>query len=211
LTDWLINYLTENHIVSDRKEIHMSLNRILIFVHVISAMGLAAGTLMTLLSLLALRRTQQVEQVRAILGLLALSEPVAALSLVLTPLVGIIMTMTAWSWEIAWINVALGSFVLLLPVGAFTGVRRHTLATIVKSLPDGPLPEAVQQRIHDPLTATAVFVMVALLFGIVFLMTTKPALSSSLTAIGVSAALGIVVSLPLWRKKITQQPIETGA
>jgi MFS family permease len=189
----------------------MSLNRILIFVHVVSAMGLSAGTLMTLLSLLALRRTQRVEQARAILGLLALSEPVAVISLILTPLAGIIMTVTAWSWEIAWINVALGSFVLLMPVGAFTGIRRHALATMVKSLADGPLPETVQRRIHDPLTATAIFVMVALLFGIVFLMTTKPALTSSLTAIVVSTALGILASLPLWRKKTIQPQIETGA
>ncbi len=188
----------------------MSLNRILIFVHVMSAMFLSAGTLITLLSLLALRRAQRVEQARAILALLALSEPVAAISLILTPLAGIIMTITSWSLEVAWITIALGSFILLLPVGAFTGIRRHSLATLVKSLPDGPLPEAVQQRIHDPLTATAIFLMVALLFGIVFLMTTKPALSSSLIAIGVSIALGILVSLPLWLRKTTQPQIEKG-
>jgi hypothetical protein len=46
-----------------------------------------------------------------------------------------------------------------------------------------------------------VYLMVALLLGIVFLMTIKPALDSSLTAIMVSVILGGISSLPLWRAR----------
>jgi hypothetical protein len=142
---------------------------------------------------------QRVEQVRAILGLLALSEPVSAIALVLTPAAGLIMTITSWGWRNGWINVALGSFALLLSMGVITGTCRGAIARLVKEMPDGLLPQSVEQRIHDPLLGTAVYLMVALLVAIVFLMTTKPALDGALIAIVVPVVLGAAASLPLWR------------
>src|SRR4029453_11702309 len=112
------------------------------------------------------------------------------------------MTITTWGWHNGWITVALGSFVLLLPVGAITGTRRGAIAKLVKEMPDGPLPKLVEQRIHDPLLGAAVYMLVALLVGIIFLMTTKPALDGSLIAIVVSVLLGAAASLPLWLGRI---------
>ncbi|SRR6266496_1061586 len=128
----------------------MRLYTLLVFVHVTSAITLSAGTLISLFGLLALRRAQRVEQVRAILGLLALSEPVSAIALVLTPAAGLTMTVTTWGWRNGWINVALGSFVLLLSMGVITGTRRGAIGKLVKEMPDGPVPASVEQRIHDP-------------------------------------------------------------
>ena len=99
----------------------MSLYAVLVFVHVTSPITLSAGNLISLFGLLALRPAQRVEQVRAILGPLALSEPVSAIALVLTPAAGLIMTVTSWGWRNGWITVALGSFVLLLSMGVITG------------------------------------------------------------------------------------------
>jgi len=183
----------------------MSLHSLLVFVHVISAMALATGTLLSLFSLFALRRAKRIDQVRSILGLVALSEPVSGIALILTPLAGLMMTINTWGWQHGWINVALGSFVLLLPVGAITGLRRRAIANLVNEMSDGPLPALVEQRIHDPLLGTAVYLMVALLLGIVFLMTIKPALDGSLTAIVVSVILGGIFSLPLWRARAREE------
>lgn len=182
----------------------MSLHSLLVFVHVISAMALATGTLLSLFSLLALRRAERIDQVRSILSLVALSEPVSGIALVLTPLAGLMMTINTWGWQHGWINVAVGSFVLLLPVGAITGLRRRALANLVGGMSDGPLPASVEQRIHDPLLGTGVYLMVTLLLGIVFLMTIKPALDGALTAIVVSVILGGIVSLPLWRTRMRE-------
>ena len=66
-------------------------------------------------------------------------------------------------------------------------------------MPDGPLPESVEHRIHDSLLGTAVYMIVALLVGIVFLMTTRPALDGALIAIVVSVVFGTAARLPLWR------------
>jgi hypothetical protein len=172
---------------------------LLVFVHVSSAITVAASGLLSLLGLFAMQRAQRVEQVRSILGLLALSEPLAATALVLTPAAGIIMTVTTWGWQHGWITVALGSMILLLlPVGAITGTRRNAITHLVNELLDGPLPASVAQRIHDPLLGMAVYLMVSLVLGIVFLMTTKLALAGSLLVIGVSVVLGAAASLPLW-------------
>jgi uncharacterized membrane protein len=179
----------------------MSLHTLLVFVHVTSAITLSAGNLLSLFGLLALRRAQRVEQVRAILGLLTQSEPVSAIALVLTPVAGLALTVTSWGWHNGWITVALGSFVLLLSMGVITGTRRGAIARLVREMSDGPLPASVEQRIHDPLLGTAVYMIVALLVGIIFLMTTKPALDGSLIAIVVSVLLGAAASLRLWRAR----------
>lgn len=181
----------------------MTYHTILVFVHVVSAIILAGGTFISLFGLIALRRAQRAEEVRSVLGLLKLSEPLSALTLVVTPVAGLIMTINVWGWQNGWINVALGSMAfLLLPVGAITGTRRYAIAKLITKLPDGALPEAVEQRLHDPLLGTAGYLMVALIIGIEFLMTIRPALEGSLFAIAVSFAIGVAASLPMWRGKI---------
>jgi uncharacterized membrane protein len=179
----------------------MSLHTVLVFVHVVSAMGIAASAVITLFSLLALRRAERTEQARSILELVKLSEPLAGIALVLTPAAGLIMTINSWGWQHGWINVALGSMaLLLLPAGAITGIRRRALVHLLKEMPNEPLSRSVKQRIHDPVLGTAIYIMVALVLGIVFLMTTKPALEGSLIVMGVSFIFGAAVSLPLWRR-----------
>jgi uncharacterized membrane protein len=179
---------------------------LMVFVHVVSAIILSAGTLLSLFSQIALRRAERVEQARSILGLLAISEPVVGLAIVLTPVVGIIMTLNTWGWQTGWINVALGSMLfLLLPVGAFTGIRRGKIAKAVEQMLDGPLPASIHQQIHAPLHGTTGNLMVTLVLGMEFLMTTKPALDGSLIAMAVSVLLGVAVSLPLWRGEAVQK------
>jgi hypothetical protein len=151
--------------------------------------------------MIALWRAQRIEQARSTLELVALSEPVTAIALILTPAAGLIMTFNTWGWQNGWINVALGSMVLLmLPVGAIAGTRRRALVKLVNNMPDGALPEVVERRIHDPVLGTATYLLVALVLGIEFLMTTKPALDGSTVTMVVSVMLGVVVSLPLWRR-----------
>jgi hypothetical protein len=186
----------------------MNWHMLLVFIHVTSAIALSAGALISLFGLLALRRAQRIEQVQSILGLLTLAEPVSGVALVLTPAAGLLMTINTWGWHNGWINVALGSMaLLLLPAGATMGLRRRTIAILTQDLSAGPLAPTIRQRIHDPVMATAGCLMVTLVLGVVFLMTTKPALDGSLIAMGVSLALGFVASLPLWRASRNPQPM----
>ncbi|MCZ7570235.1 MAG: hypothetical protein M5U01_16840 [Ardenticatenaceae bacterium] len=176
----------------------MSLYTIFLFVHVTGAIGYSAGTLISVLGLSSLRRARRVEQVRSLLELLELTGLVSGISLLLTTIAGLYMAGTTWGWQTGWIDVALGSLVLLLAMGVLMGRRRHVIAMLAKEMPDGPLPAFLEQRIHDPCMALGVYMLVTLVLGIVFLMTVKPAPGSSLLVIGVSVLLGVALSLPGW-------------
>jgi hypothetical protein len=73
--------------------------------------------------------------------------------------------------------------------------RRRAIERLAREAPDGPLPQSLEQRIHDPVLSTSLQTVVALLFGIVFLMTTKPSLAGSLIVMVVALALGLASGL----------------
>ena len=106
---------------------------------------------------------------------------------------GLYMAITAWGFESGWIAVGLISLVLIAPLGtALIEPRRRTIDRLAQEAPDGPLPESLGQRIHDPVLLASVQTIAALLFGIVFLMTTKPALIGSLIVMAVALLIGLV-------------------
>jgi hypothetical protein len=66
---------------------------------------------------------------------------------------------------------------------------------------DGPLPVSLAERTHDLLLRIALHTMTAMLFGIIFLMTTKPGLTSAIGVMLISALLGVGSTVPLVRAK----------
>lgn len=177
----------------------MNLYTIVLYLHVVGALSFGAGALISLVGLQSLHRAQRVAQVRSILGLMSLSGPIIGISMLVNIAAGLYMTAEAWGWQTAWINVAIVSVVLYFAVGAVMGTRRNAIVNLIDDMPDGPLPQPVVQRIHDPLFGTAVYMMLALLLGIVFLMTAKPALNSAIITMVVAAGVGVIAGLPLWR------------
>ena len=176
----------------------MNLETVFHYVHVIGAMGYATGAFVTLLGLFALRRTRLVEEARSLLEFLERIGSISGISLLVTILAGLYLTATEWGWLTGWIDVSLGSLVLLFAMGVLMGTRRHAIALSLKDMPDGPLPMGLLQRINDPWMGLGVYSMNTVLLGIVFLMTAKPSLVDSLITIGVSLVLGLLVSLPNW-------------
>ncbi len=173
----------------------MSLISIALFLHVLGAMGYSVATFISPFGLRSLRRAQRVEQARAPLNLLETTGPISGISLLIVLLTGVYMASTAWGWRTPWIDVALVSFLLLLPTGAVMGIRRHAMATQANQMPDGPLPDSLRCGFRDPLLGTSTVMLVGLLLGIFFLMTVKPALVASLIVMGISVGVSLVLSL----------------
>ncbi len=173
----------------------MELYTVLLFVHVVGVLGYAAGTILSVLGLPALKRAQRVEQARSILALLERVGPLSGISLLFIIATGLYMAATAWGWQTGWIDVTLGTIVLLLARGALMGTRRHAITLLIQEMPDGPLPGPVTQRIYDPWIGLGTYELVTLLLGVVFLMTVKPGLGVSLLVIGVALVLGLGFSL----------------
>ena len=98
--------------------------------------------------------------------------------------------------------VALGSLAIIGPIGTWVSDPKvRAIATLADILPDGPLPLTLAQRTHDCVLRTALYTTTAMLFGIVFLMITKPALISAIGAMALSAVLGLISSVGLARAR----------
>jgi len=155
----------------------MSIYNIFLFLHVSGAIGYFVGMGTWLFGFAAMRRAQRVEQVRALTNLTGRLGPLFGISVLLILVTGLYMAITAWGFQTGWIPVALVSLILIAPLGtAIIEPRRRTIARLAQEAPDGPLPQELEQRIHDPILGTALQTVTILLLGIVFLMTTKPEL-----------------------------------
>lgn len=161
----------------------MNLHTIFLYIHVIGAIGYSAGTLISVLGLWSLRRASRIEEVRSLLELQEQTGLVSGISLLLTVIAGLYMATTVWGWRMGWIDVALGSLVLLLAMGVLMGRRRHAITLQVKETPDGPLSDSIVQRIYDPWMALGIYTLVTLVLGLVYLMTAKPAFGGSLLVV----------------------------
>jgi hypothetical protein len=177
----------------------MNLYTLALFLHVSGAIGAFVSLGIWLFGLAALRRAQRVEQVRVIAWLIILASPLMVLSVLLIGLAGFQMALTTWGLQTPWIAVALIGVVLLAPIGPFVlDLRMRTIRTMIGKEADGPLPAALDQRIHDPILGTAAQTQATALLGIVFLMTTKPSLAISILVMSVAFSLGLISGVPHW-------------
>src|SRR5262249_29230137 len=172
-----------------------------LFVHIVGAIGVFVGVGAWLLAAAALRRAQQVAQVRALAELTIASGHVAVGGVTFLAVAGLYMALTTWGWQVAWIDVATVSFLLLAPFGAFViDPRIRAVAKEATAASDGLLPASLAKQTHDPIVGIGLHLYVSVLLGIVFLMTNKPTLEASLLVIGAATALGLVSALPLLRR-----------
>lgn len=170
-----------------------------LFAHIIGAIGTFIGVSVWLFSAEALRQARTVEQVRILTSLIQPSGVVAIVSILLLGVAGFYMALTAWGEQATWIIVATISFLLLAPFGAFViDPRLRAIARAAAAVPDGPLPAAVAARTRDPLVVIGLYLYVGVLVGIVFLMTTKLPLVTSILAMVIAAAFGLAIGLLLW-------------
>lgn len=180
----------------------MSLYTLLLFVHVSGAICLFIGMGIWLFGITAIGRAARVEQVRTLADLMLMTRLAVPAGAFVVIVAGLAMAQIAWGLQTGWIAVALGSLVIIGPIGTWViDPRVRGIATLAQSLPDGPLPAPLADRTHDRVLRLALYTMTAMLFGIVFLMTTKPALTSAVGAMAASALLGLASSLPFLRAR----------
>jgi len=171
----------------------MSIYSIILFVHVIGAIGYFLGIGTQLFVLVGLRRAQRVEQVRALIQLNDLSGPVSGISVLLLLAAGLYLAITAWSLLTSWILVALISLILMVPTSAaLIAPRRSAIVKrLAREAPGGELSRALERHLDDPVLTKVCTTVLTLLLGLVFLMTTKPNLVGSLIVMVVALLLGL--------------------
>ena len=177
----------------------MSRYSIALFLHIVGALGLFAALGLEWTSLRQLRRATTVEQVRAWFDVLGLVRRIGPASLAAILLPGFYLMAAAWGWT-GWIVVALAGMGLLAALGALNGVPLAALGREL-TMHQGALAAPVRERLQHPRFVASIQTRVALVLGIVFLMTVKPDLGGALLTIGVAVVLGLGASVPAWRRE----------
>jgi len=176
----------------------MNLYTIALFAHVSGAIGVFIGVGVWLFGALGWRQARRVEQARLIARLITAAGNLVVGSLLVLIVAGLYMALTTWGLVVPWLDVATVSFLLLAPLGVFLIDRRvKAIATQARAEPDGPLSATLASRLSDPTIDVGLRIYLAVLLGVVFLMTTKPPLNDSIIAMGTALAVGALASLPL--------------
>ncbi len=142
----------------------------LLFLHVVSAMGVFAILGMEALALTQVRRAADVPSVRAALGALRLGQRMAGPSLLVLVLSGGYLASAYWHWRGAWMGLGFLGLLVIAAIGRLMTGR--TVGRLRAALEAGGEMATVRQA--RPALQRSFAVRLALLVAIVYLMTVKP-------------------------------------
>jgi hypothetical protein len=180
----------------------MELYTVVLFVHIVSGMGMAACLATLVVAEGAARRARTA---RELSNIGASDERIATVmkSLALVLLVsGLYMAHAHWSFVAPWVIAAVLVFAYLASTGPLVFGRRMRKAVKVATEAGAITPE-VRHLLNDPVIETMGRVRVAFLALLVFLMTAKPGLAGTLAALACAVSLGVVsgIVLPAERRE----------
>jgi hypothetical protein len=168
------------------------LYQLALFLHIIGGFGLIAAITVETIGLRGLRRAMQSTDAMVWLRLLrSIVMRLTPSSLGLILVTGLYMVATTWGPR-GWILVALGSLVLLGAIGALGTGRRMARIGPAVGRAQGPLSAEVRDMLRSPILLMSLRVRLAIVLGVVFLMTVKPSGVASLLVMVVAVALGLL-------------------
>jgi hypothetical protein len=163
--------------------------------HIVGALGFFIVLGLEVLSLWHARQAATAEQVRERLHISTNAHRLGPLSMLLILISGIYMMVTVWG-GVPWVIIALGALILMVVLGlALTAPRMAAIGQALMS-ENGPVSTSLHSLLHDPRLWLSLHLRGSLAMGIVFLMTVKPALLSSLITVAIAIILGLALSLP---------------
>jgi len=170
----------------------------MIFVHVVSAFGIFAVLCLEAVALIHLHRAATANEARGWADFLS-GLPVWTLASFLFMLFsGIFMIAEGVGWTTGWPKVALGALFLIGPLGAASGRRMRAIRTACAA--EIPNEFDLWGKLRDPLLKFSMNIRIAVVLGIVLLMTAKPELLEALAIVATSAVLGAVSTFLFWRR-----------
>jgi hypothetical protein len=192
------------HILSvplfNHKEQIMNYYLIAKFVHIVGALGMFVALGVEWLSLRNLRQAASITQVHEWARIARGVQRLGGVSMVAILISGFYMMAVA-RFDAAWLVVAFGSLILLgLLAGIVTGRRMAIIQRSISKEIESISP-LLYQLLHQPLLWIVIQLRVAVVLGIVFLMTVKPDLTGSLLTMSLATILGLVSALPTLRRE----------
>ena len=178
----------------------MNLYPNVVFVHILSALGLFLGYGLEWTVSALLRHSSTTDQARAWLRVYRVSAPVTGVSLAVLILSGGWLAALTGGMKQDWLIVSVAGIVVALLIGFALILPR--VSAIREALPEGnlPLPPEALLRLQSAALPTLSRVRVLLAAGIVYLMTTKPPLGASLIVLAASIVIGVLFSITSWSR-----------
>ena len=172
----------------------MSTYGIVVFLHIVGALGLFVGIGLEQVSLARLREVRTTNQARDWLAVLGGLRRIDAPSGLLILATGIFMMMARWQHQ-PWIGLAIIGMVLMAALSI--GVTARRARSLKGALPssDGPISSGLSARLSDPVLRAAATIRAAIGLGIVFEMALKPAGASAVIVLVVALVAGSLVAL----------------
>jgi hypothetical protein len=170
-----------------------------LFIHVVSAIGLFIALAAEGAVFFRIRSAQSVEEVR--FGIRVFQRlRIVAIPSFLGVLAGGMYLASKWGRGIFWIPVALGATLLIMLTGGLvTGIRVARLKKVLASTENDVSIEALSAMTKDTALLLSYGLRVGLGLGIVFLMTAKPDLLGSLGALAAGCVAGLLGAL--WMRR----------
>ncbi len=185
----------------------MNIESIVLFVHIVGAVGIFVALGLEWTGLRQLRGAMTFEPVRSWMGVLKNVRKVGFASMLITVVTGSYMTVTDVGAE-AWIIVTIVSLVLVIALAQVLTAPRMKAIGRTLAADKGQLSAAYRSLVGDPILWISIQTRAAIALGIVFLKIEQPDLAGSLLTIGVAAAIGFVSALPLTgRKQAQEKPV----
>lgn len=177
----------------------MSAYSIVLYLHILGALGLFSAFALEWAGLTYLRRATTLAQARDWLRLLGSFRQVGFPSLLTLLVTGVTMSLSRWGWQ-GWIGVALLAMVVMAALGNIVSGRR--LVGIARALgeADGAIPSQFAEKLRDPALVVSGWVRTALGLGIVYIMENKPSAGGAFAVIGVALVLGLLAGFAPWRR-----------
>jgi hypothetical protein len=176
----------------------MNLFVLVMFLHLLGALALFMSFAVEWVIQSRVRASASLEQARPFLEVGGKSVPIlGAIGGILVLLPGLYLTNVADLWNMAWIQAAIGTAVVIALLGVIiTGPRMRSLAA---SAAGHTKPGAEPTRfLRDPLLVISLRVRVTLALGVLFLMAAEPTFMVTMLTMGIAFFVGVLISVPAW-------------
>jgi hypothetical protein len=178
----------------------MDTYHVVLYIHLL-ALFIGLGAASVLLScLLQLRKAQTLAEAGPwgmVAGKVSRLFPIAILGLFGS---GAWMTSDIWTWSTRWIDVSIAGLVVISLQGPLVAERTaHKLKHALMENGPGPLGADARRMTRHPGLWVAEFTNIGLVLAIVWNMTQKPGVWSSIAAVVIGYAVGVVLALPFTR------------
>jgi len=182
----------------------MDLYSIVLFLHIVGALGLFVALGIELLTVSRLRSAGTAEQAREWLSVLGSIRVIGPLALATILVPGLYMAASSTGWQ-GWNVAALVAMVVMAALGGTNAARVSSIGRSLAPL-RGALPAAASARLRDPFVWSSIQIRTGIALGIVLNMTVKPDILGAVLVLVAFALLGWAAALVTRR---AAQPVAT--